>query len=83
MLLHESVIRGHHIYKSVWNPRLGEIDCRSRTWHALLITLAKKHALIRRVRLLTRLRYQHSCITNCDYYACAHSAIRMKFYAPV
>ena len=25
VLLHESVIRGHHIYKSVWSPRVGEI----------------------------------------------------------
>ena len=23
--LHESVIRGHHIYKAVWNPVLGEL----------------------------------------------------------
>ena len=25
--LHESVIRGHHIYKAVWNPVLGEVHC--------------------------------------------------------
>ena len=25
MLLHKSVIRGHHIYKCVWSPTLGEI----------------------------------------------------------
>ena len=25
VLLHESVIRDHHIYKSVWSPTLGEI----------------------------------------------------------
>ena len=25
VLLHETVIRGHHIYKSVWSPTLGEI----------------------------------------------------------
>ena len=33
VLLHESVIRGHHIYKRVWSPRVGEIvsvDCEHR-----------------------------------------------------
>lgn len=25
ILLHESVIRGHHVFKEVWSPRLGEI----------------------------------------------------------
>ena len=25
--LHESVIRGHYIYKAVWNPVLGEVHC--------------------------------------------------------
>lgn len=25
MFLYESVIRGHHVFKHVWNPRLGEI----------------------------------------------------------
>ena len=25
--LHESVIRGHHVYKAVWNPVLGEVHC--------------------------------------------------------
>ena len=25
IFLYESVIRGHHIFKDVWNPRLGEI----------------------------------------------------------
>ena len=24
---HESVIRGHHVYKSVWSPVLGEVLC--------------------------------------------------------
>jgi len=23
--LHESVVRGHHIYKTVWSPTVGEI----------------------------------------------------------
>ena len=25
ILLHESVIRGHHIFKGIWTPRTGEI----------------------------------------------------------
>ena len=25
--LHKSVIQGHHIYKAVWNPVLGEVHC--------------------------------------------------------
>ena len=25
VLLHESIIRDHHIYESVWSPTLGEI----------------------------------------------------------
>jgi len=25
ILLHESVIRGHHIFKGMWTPRTGEI----------------------------------------------------------
>ena len=25
--LHESVIWGHHVYKAVWNPVLGEVHC--------------------------------------------------------
>ena len=25
ILLHESVIRGHHVFKEIWTPRLGEI----------------------------------------------------------
>ena len=27
LYLHESVIRGHHVYKAVWNPVLGEVHC--------------------------------------------------------
>ena len=25
MYLHESVVRGHHIYKRVWSPIIGEV----------------------------------------------------------
>ena len=25
--VHESVVRGHHIYKAVWNPIVGETHC--------------------------------------------------------
>lgn len=31
ILLHESVIRGHHVFKEIWTPRLGEI-LLPRTW---------------------------------------------------
>ena len=27
LYLHESVICGHHVYKAVWNPVLGEVHC--------------------------------------------------------
>ena len=40
VLLHESVIRGHHIYKSVWSPRVGEIvsvDREHRNTHELFV----------------------------------------------
>ena len=32
VLLHESVIRGHHVYKSVWSLRLGEIVSADREY---------------------------------------------------
>ena len=60
----ESVIQGHHIYKQVWTPRLGQIDSahimllyalnivwlRMKTRYAPI----KKYALNSDVRLLTR-----------------------------
>ena len=50
MLLHESVIRGHHIYKSVWSPRVGEIvsvDHEHRNTHDRhAVCLLKESAII-------------------------------------
>ena len=35
VLLKESVIRGHHVYKSAWTPRLGEtLQVRQETWNS-------------------------------------------------
>ena len=41
VLLHESMIHGHHIYKSVWSPRLGEIASVDREHGMRLINVSQ------------------------------------------
>jgi len=42
IFLHESVIRGHDIFKGIWTPRTGEIDKKQETLMIEMLWLCSK-----------------------------------------
>ena len=76
----ESVIQGHHIYKQVWTPRLGQIDSAHIMWRPV-DRAVMLYALNSDVRLLTRVYGTcGQCVCVC---VCVCACVRACVHAHV